>query len=252
MAINKGKLYIVGIGPGDSQHITPQALKAIKKSNVIVGYTAYINLITPLCKDKIIIASGMGKEIERCEAALKEAILGKKVALISSGDSGLYGMAGLVMEIALKRGITDRKRIEIVPGIPAFVAAAALIGAPIMNDCAVISLSDLLTPWNKIEQRLKAAARGDFVLCLYNPQSNKRVSPLKKAQKIFLKYRKKTTPCAILRNVSRPEQKITVTTLDDMLTHTIDMSCILIIGNSETTCNGTWMITPRGYKLHNA
>ncbi|MEI6128090.1 MAG: precorrin-3B C(17)-methyltransferase [Pseudomonadota bacterium] len=249
MAKKKGKLFIVGIGPGGQGELTVQAQKALKACEVIVGYSSYIKLVAPFCKGKVIIASGMGKEPERCKAALREALLGRTVALVSSGDSGIYGMAGLALEIALQKGIEDTSTIEIVPGVPAFVAAAARVGAPLMNDFACISLSDLLTPWKKIEQRLTAAAQGDFVTCLYNPKSKKRIAQIQKAHKIFLKHRDKKTPCAILKNISRRAQSITITTLKELLDHDIDMLCIIIIGSSETIVDGKWMITPRGYKL---
>ncbi len=148
----------------------------------------------------------MGMEVERCEAALREALLGRTVALISSGDAGIYGMAGLVLEIAQKKGIEHPEAIEIVPGVPAFVAAAALVGAPLMNDFASISLSDLMNPWEKIEKRLAAAASGDFVTCLYNPRSTNRVQQIEKAREIFLKHRSPETPVAIVRNAFRDEQ----------------------------------------------
>jgi precorrin-3B C17-methyltransferase len=244
-----GKLFIVGIGAGGLDEMTLRARKAIASSQVIVGYSRYTGLIAPLCKGKIVIASGMGREVERCKAALREALLGKKVSLVSSGDSGIYGMAGLVLEIALGKGIEDRSAIEIIPGVPAFVAAAARAGAPLMNDFAVLSLSDLLTPWKTIEKRLDAAASGDFVVCLYNPKSRQRVEQIKKAQKIFLKYRGKSTPCAVLRNVSRPGETVRVTTLGELLQQTIDMRSIVIIGNSQTTGSGAWLMTARGYKM---
>jgi len=244
-----GKLFIIGIGAGRLDELTLRARKAIASSQVIVGYSRYTGLIAPLCKGKIVIASGMGREVERCEAALREALLGKKVALVSSGDSGIYGMAGLVLEIALRKGIDNRSAIEIIPGVPAFVAAAALVGAPLMNDFAVVSLSDLLTPWKTVEKRLDAAAQGDFVVCLYNPKSKRRITQLTKARKIFLKYRSKSTPCAVLRNVSRHGESIKLTTLGDLLKQTIDMQCIVIIGNSQTDSNGGWLLTSRGYQV---
>jgi len=249
MIKRNGKLFIVGIGAGDLDEMTLRARKAIASSQVIVGYSRYTGLIAPLCKGKIVIASGMGREAERCEAALREALLGKKVALVSSGDSGIYGMAGLVLEIALRKGIDDRSAIEIIPGVPAFVAAAALVGAPLMNDFAVVSLSDLLTPWKTIEKRLHAAAQGGFVTCLYNPKSSRRVAQISKARKIFLKYRSKGTPCAVLRNVSRHGETIKVSTLGELLKQTIDMHSIVIIGNSQTDRNGEWLMTSRGYNL---
>ena len=242
-----GRLFVVGIGPGSLDEMTARARRAIEDSDVIVGYDSYIDLIQPLCAGKVIISSGMGLEVERCEAALREGLVGRTVSIISSGDAGIYGMAGLVLEIAQKKGIEHPEAIEIVPGVPAFVAAAALVGAPLMNDFASISLSDLLNPWEKIEKRLAAAAAGDFVTCLYNPRSKKRISQIKKARDIFLKHRSPDTPCAVLRNIARDGQKVELATLDTLLAHEIDMLSLVIIGNSETEQMGNWMVTKRGY-----
>ena len=242
-----GKLFVVGIGPGSLDEMTYHARRAIEISEVIVGYSAYVDLAEPLFSGKVVITGGMGMEVERCEAALREAVVGRTVALISSGDAGIYGMAGLVLEIAHKKGIEHPEAIEIVPGVPAFVAAAALVGAPLMNDFASISLSDLMNPWEKIEQRLSAAASGDFVTCLYNPRSKKRTGQMKKAREIFLKHRSPETPVAIIRNAFRDGQSKVLTTLDFMLSQEIDMLSIVIIGNSETESDGRWMVTRRGY-----
>jgi precorrin-3B C17-methyltransferase len=246
---NKGKLFIVGIGPGSYGDMTLRAMEALKESEVIVGYTAYINLVSSYCDGKEVLSSKMGRERSRCESAVREAINGKKVALVSSGDSGIYGMAGLVLEILRAEDIENILDIEIVPGVPAFVAAAALVGAPIMNDFAVISLSDLLTPWVKINKRLEAAATGDFVVCLYNPKSKTRTRQIEQARDIFLRFRDKETPCAVLKNISRPGQAVIITNLKDMLNHEIDMLCVVIIGNSETRFYGKRIVTPRGYKF---
>ena len=242
-----GKLFVVGIGPGSLDEMTYHARRAIEISEVIVGYSAYVDLAEPLFSGKVVITGGMGMEVERCEAALREAVVGRTVALISSGDAGIYGMAGLVLEIAHKKGIEHPEAIEIVPGVPAFVAAAALVGAPLMNDFASISLSDLMNPWEKIEQRLSAAASGDFVTCLYNPRSKKRTGQIKKARDIFLKHRSPDTSCAVLRNIARDGQKVELTTLEKLLTTEIDMLSLVIIGNSETEQMGSWMVTKRGY-----
>jgi len=242
-----GRLFVVGIGPGSLDGMTMSVRRAIEGSDVVVGYDSYLDLIRPLCAGKVIIAGGMGLEVERCEAALREALVGRTVSLISSGDAGIYGMAGLVLEIAHKKGIEHPEAIVIVPGIPAFVAAAALVGAPLMNDFASISLSDLMNPWEKIEKRLSAAASGDFVTCLYNPQSKKRTTQIKKAREIFLKHRAPDVPCAVLRNIARQGQTVELTTLDKLLAHKIDMLSLVIIGNSETKQMGNWMVTKRGY-----
>ena len=190
-----GKLFVVGIGPGSLDEMTYHARRAIEVSDVIVGYSTYVDLTEPLFSGKVVITGGMGMEVERCEAALREALLGRTVALISSGDAGIYGMAGLVLEIAQKKGIEHPEAIEIVPGVPAFVAAAALVGAPLMNDFASISLSDLMNPWEKIEKRLAAAASGDFVTCLYNPRSKKRTGQIEKTREIFLQAPQPRNAC---------------------------------------------------------
>jgi precorrin-3B C17-methyltransferase len=249
MPRDEGKLYIIGIGPGNPEGMTVRAQQALAASEIVVGYEAYIALLGPLCEGKVVISSGMGKEQERCEAALREAFTGRSVALVSSGDAGIYGMAGLALDIALHKKAVDRVAIEIIPGVPAFVAAAALVGAPLTHDFAVISLSDLLTPWEKIAQRLEAAADADFVVCLYNPRSTQRTHQLEQAREIIMRYRAGQTPCAIVRNAYRPGQSIVTTSLHDLLQHQIDMLCIVFIGNSETRMDGPWMITPRGYRL---
>ena len=248
MKEKRGKLFVVGIGPGSLDEMTYHARRAIESSDVIVGYSAYIDLAEPLFFGKVVITGGMGMEVERCEAALREALVGRTVALISSGDAGIYGMAGLVLEIAQKKGIEHPEAIEIVPGVPAFVAAAALVGAPLMNDFASISLSDLMNPWEKIEKRLAAAASGDFVTCLYNPKSTNRVQQIEKAREIFLKHRSPETPVAIIRNAFREGQSTLISSLDAMLSHEIDMLSIVIIGCSETVADERWMLTKRGYK----
>jgi precorrin-3B C17-methyltransferase len=215
----------------------------------VVGYTTYIKLIEPLINNRQIIASGMTREQERCRRALDEARQGKTVALISSGDSGLYGMAGLMLELMGRDPEAEKIPVEIVPGVPAFIAAAAALGAPLMNDCAIVSLSDLLTPWEIIEKRLTAAAAGDFVTCLYNPKSATRTEQIAQAVHIFLRHREADTPAAIVRSVSRPEENIVRTTLARVLDFDIDMLCLVIVGNSATVMQGSWMITRRGYSV---
>lgn len=245
----KGRLFIVGIGPGGPEDMTLRARRAIASSTVVVGYSGYIDRIRLLCRGKVIIESGMGKELDRCAAALREALLGKKVSLISGGDAGIYGMAGPALELALRKGISDRTAIEIIPGVPGFVAGAARCGAPLMNDFAVVSLSDLLTPWNVIEKRLEAAAQGDFVLCLYNPQSRKRKTQLKQACSILLKYRSATTSCAVLKNISGDAEQVKIVTLEKLGEMSVDMNSMVIIGCSQTSADGNWLITGRGYQL---
>lgn len=245
----QGMIFLVGIGPGSPDEMTLRARAVLERCQVVVGYTTYIRLIEPLINGRQVIASGMTREKERCQKVLDEARKGKIVALISSGDSGLYGMAGLMLELMGKDKSAEEIPVEIVPGVPAFIAAAAVLGAPLMNDCAIVSLSDILTPRETIEKRLAAAAAGDFVTCLYNPKSATRIAQIEQAIEIFLKHRGADTPAAIVRSVSRPEEKITMTTLGRVLDYDIDMLCLVIIGNSATVTQGAWMITRRGYTI---
>ncbi|KAF0219336.1 MAG: adenosylcobyric acid [Geobacteraceae bacterium] len=254
------KLYVVGIGPGDLKHMTFEAREAIESAQVVVGYKTYLELIKPLLAGKEVVSSGMTKEVDRCREALGIASSGKTVALISSGDAGVYGMAGLVLELAgagpracpdvgTHMGVPLQSvDIIVVPGVSAVQAAASVLGAPLMHDFAVISLSDLLTPWDAIERRLAAAAAADFVVALYNPRSKGRVRHLEDAQRIMLSVRSATTPVGIVRNACRKGEEKVVTTLADMLSHPVDMFSIVIIGNSATFVNGKGrLVTPRGY-----
>jgi len=244
---NKGKIFVVGIGPGDAEHMTPAALNAIVQSDVIVGYKTYIKLIEHLITEKEIASSGMKKEVDRCEEALKYAINGKNVSIVSSGDAGVYGMAGIMLEVANK--YENAIEVEIVPGITSSHAAAASLGAPIMHDYVVISLSDLLTDWNLIQKRLHCAGEGDFVVCIYNPKSNGRPENINVARDILLKYKSKDTPVGIVRNAKRKGETTVITTLEKMLEHEIDMFTMVIIGNSNTYIKNNKMLTPRGYRL---
>lgn len=227
--------------------MTPRAIEALRASDVIAGYKTYLKLIKDVIGDKPVLSSGMGEERQRCEAALKEAAEGKVVSIVSSGDPGVYGMAGLVLELAGR--VNPKIPVEIIPGIPASSAAAALLGAPIMHDHAVISLSDLLTPWELIEKRLRLAVEGDYVIVLYNPKSSQRTSQIEKAQQIIMEKRPGSLPVGIVKNAGRTGQEIAVTTISEMLNHTIDMTTIIIIGNSTTFVSDNFMVTKRGYKL---
>lgn len=243
----KGKIYIIGIGPGNKENMSLRAIDAIKKSDVIIGYKNYINLLGDLIKNKKVISSGMREEISRCQKTLESALSGKIVSLISSGDPGIYGMAGIMLEVA---GKSDEKiDIEIIPGITSASVSSAILGSPINNDFAVISLSDLLTPWNIIEKRIKSAAKSDFIICIYNPKSKERDWQIEKTKKILLKYRKKETPVGIVNNAQRKNQHSVIANLENMLTHKIDMNTTIIIGNSKTFIDNDFMITPRGYIL---
>ena len=244
-----GKLYLVGIGPGSLEQITPAAKTAITGADVVIGYSLYIDLVQPLFRvGQVIESLPITQEKQRGERAISLAKQGLTVAVISSGDCGIYGMAGLVLE-QLKLDNWDGKtpQVQVFPGISALQAVASRVGAPLMHDFCAISLSDLLTPWEVIMKRLEAAAMGDFVTSIYNPRSQKRVQQIVKAQEIFLKYRDQNTPVAIARSAYREDEQITITSLEKMLEHPIDMLTTIIIGNSNTYSHGNWMITPRGY-----
>ena len=242
------KLYIIGIGPGDIEQMSLKAYRQLQEVEVIAGYKTYINLINEIIKDKqTIFSTGMKKEKERALKAIEFVRQGKDVAVISSGDPGIYGMAGLVLELLEKKDIESKP--EIIPGITAGNAAAASLGAPLMHDFVVISLSDLLTPWSVIEKRLHKAGEGDFVVVLYNPSSKKRKNQIIQARKIMLKYKKSATPVGIVRNAKRGQEEIKNSNLEDMLDNKIDMLTTVIIGNSKTKNYNDLMITPRGYEL---
>jgi adenosylcobyric acid synthase len=243
-----GKLFVVGTGPGDLRHMTFEAQAAIRSSEAVVGYKVYLDLIRPLLFGKEVVSSGMMREVERCRAALELAVAGKTVALVSGGDAGIYGMAGLVLELLEQEAGENPPEVVVVPGISALQAAASVLGAPLMHDFAAISLSDLLTPWTTIQKRLKAAAAADFVVALYNPRSKGRVKQLEEARAIFLNGRRRETPVGIVRNACRDGEERIVTTLGAMLEHPIDMFSTVIIGNGATFVGkGGSMITPRGY-----
>ncbi|GAB4225631.1 MAG: precorrin-3B C(17)-methyltransferase [Stanieria sp.] len=245
----QGKLYLVGIGPGSLEQITPAAKTAIIQADVVIGYSLYLDLIKPLLRPGQIIESlPITQEKQRAQRSIELAQWGLTVAVISSGDCGIYGMAGLVLE-ELQANSWDGKTpaVEVFPGISALQAAAARVGAPLMHDFCAISLSDLLTPWQVIQKRLEAAASGDFVTAIYNPRSQKRTQQIITAQAIFLKYRRHDTPVAVVQSAYRLDETINITTLDKMLKFPIDMLTIIIIGNSSTRTYADWVITPRGY-----
>jgi precorrin-3B C17-methyltransferase len=223
---------------------------------VVVGYQTYIDLIALLLTHQEVVATGMKAEVKRCQAAIDRALSGQRVALVSSGDAGIYGMAGLVLEICAARGLTvghpgpDRKvdfSLEVIPGIPALAAGAALLGAPLMHDFAAISLSDLLTPWEVIHQRVAAAAQGDFVIVLYNPKSKKRDWQLKATVEVLLRHRKPQTPVGLVSRAMRSGEEVTITTLENLPEQQVDMQTVIIVGNSQTFRYGGYLVTPRGY-----
>ncbi|GFO65957.1 cobyric acid synthase [Geomonas paludis] len=242
------KLYVVGIGPGGLNHMTIEARQAIEDADVIVGYQAYLDFIQPLLSGKILYSSGMMREVERCSQALTIAASGKTVALVSSGDAGIYGMAGLALELADEPDAPQGVEVVVVPGVSAVQAAASVLGAPLMHDFAVISLSDLLTPLDKIRQRLRAAAEADFVVALYNPRSKGRTTQIEEAAAILIAARGPQVPVGIVRNACRDGEERIITTLGEMLNHPIDMFSIVIIGNASTRlCKDGRIVTPRGY-----
>lgn len=239
-----GKIYVVGLGPGNKENMTFRAYDVLKNSDIIIGYKTYVDLIEGMFPDKKIIKSYMKKEVARCEETLKLALEGNIISLISSGDAGVYGMAGLMLEIA-----NGQVEVEIVPGITSANASASLGGAPIVHDSVNISLSNLLTDWELIKKRIDLASQGDFVITLYNPKSSGRSELINEARDIMLKHKRKDTPVLIARNVGREGENYDITTLDKMLDYEINMFSTVIIGNSNTKVVNNKMITPRGYKV---
>lgn len=245
-----GKITVIGIGPGSLEDMTPRARKAIESAEVVVGYKTYIKLVESIIGGKEIIDNGMMQEVERCQLAVKSATEGKETVVISSGDSGIYGMAGLVLELVLQ--LPENERPEwggVVAGISAVQASAAILGAPLMHDFAVISLSDLMTPWELIKKRAEAAASADFVIALYNPKSHKRVNHIEEIREIVMKYRSPETPVGIVSSASRDAEEKVISNLENFTKEDIHMFSLVIIGNSNTYVKDGYMITPRGYKL---
>lgn len=242
-------LRVIGLGPGDASLLAPAAAAALDAAAAIVGYKRYVELIpASFLVGKRVVSTGMTAEIERCREAIALALSGVSTVLVSSGDPGIYGMAGLVLELMESAALWERLELEIVPGIPALAAAAALLGAPLMHDFAVVSLSDLLTPWELIERRLAAATAADFVLALYNPRSKKRDWQLRRALDILLEHKSPATPVGIVRQAYREGQAVAVATLGSLEVAAVDMLSIVIVGNAQTRCAGGKMFTPRGYK----
>ena len=246
-----GKIYLVGIGPGDAEYLAPAASNALAKSDVIVGFRAYIEQIDGLIAGKDVVSMELGQELKRAAAAVDSAYAGKTVAVVSSGDAGIYGMSGPVFRVLTDRDWDGQSpEVVTVPGVSAMQAAAAVLGSPLMQDFCAISLSDLLTPWEKIRGRLEAAGQGDFVVALYNPRSQRRQSQLLEAREILLKHRPGTTPVGIVGDAFRPGQRVKITSLQDLEkdAKSVDMVTIVVIGNSTTYLHGGKVITPRGYE----
>ncbi|UJF31226.1 precorrin-3B C(17)-methyltransferase [Paenibacillus hexagrammi] len=246
----KGKLLIIGFGPGSFEHMTRRAREAIQESEVVIGYNTYVDLISGLLTEQQIVRTGMTEEVSRAQEAVRQANSGKKVAVISSGDAGVYGMAGLVYEVLMEQGWTRSAgvEVEVIPGISALHSAGSLLGAPIMHDACTISLSDHLTPWEFIAKRVEAAGQADFVIALYNPRSGRRTRQIVETQRILLQYRSPDTPVGIVKSAYRDREHVIVTTLSEMLNYEIGMLTTIIIGNSSTKNYDGLMITPRGYQ----
>ncbi len=243
---SSGKLFVVGIGPGSKEDRTYRAVSAIEQCEIVIGYKTYLAHIADLLVDKEVIASGMRKEVQRAQTAIQFAKEGKRVALISSGDPGIYGMAGLALEVAQAQEV--KIDVEIVPGVPAANAASSRLGAPLMLDYATISLSDLLIPWENIKIRLQAAAAADFVTVLYNPKSIERHWQIAEAKAIFSEYRLGTTPVGICTALGSDNETVVLSDLDHFLEEEINMRSIVVIGNSTTKRWDSLLSTPRGYR----
>lgn len=241
------KLYVVGLGPGEVSQMTGKAAEVIASCDTIVGYGVYTDLISDLIKGKEVITTPMKKEVDRCHMAVQAAIAGKNVAMVSSGDAGIYGMAGLIIEV-LSEYENHNVEVEVIPGITAASSAAAVLGAPLTHDFAVISLSDLLTPWERIEKRLSLASEAGFIICLYNPSSKKRADYLKKACEIVMKNLPEETPCGFVQNIAREGQKSRVLTLKELAETQVDMFTTVVIGNETTKIIDGRLVTPRGYR----
>ena len=240
------KIYVVGIGPGAYEQMTIRAAEALKRCDTIIGYTVYVDLVREHFPGKEFLTTPMTKEVERCELAFETASQGKTTAMICSGDAGVYGMSGLMLEIGAGYPGVE---VEMISGVTAAIGGASVLGAPLIHDFAVISLSDLLTPWEKIEKRLLAAAEADFVVCLYNPSSKKRQDYLKKACDLMLLHRAEDTVCGTVVNIGREKEKMQLLTLRKLRDTTVDMFTTVFIGNSQTRVIDGKMVTPRGYRI---
>ena len=239
------KLYVIGIGPGEYEQMTLKAIHAMEKSEVIIGYTVYVDLVKEHFPGKEFLTTPMKKEVDRCVMAFEEAKKGKIVAMICSGDAGVYGMSGLMYEVGVNYPEVE---LEIIPGVTAATGGAAVLGAPLIHDFCLISLSDLLTPWEKIEARLLAAAEADFVVCLYNPSSRKRSDYLQKACDLMMQYKSPETVCGIVSYIGRDGEHYEVMDLKTLRDTKVDMFTTVWVGNSQTKEINGKMVTPRGYR----
>ena len=239
------RIYVVGLGPGDEKFLSGQARAALEQARVLCGYTVYVDLVRGLFPDKEVYATPMRRETDRCRWALETAAEGKTVALVCSGDGGVYGMAGLVLQLGEEY---PQVEILVVPGITAALSGAAVLGAPLGHDFCVVSLSDLLTPWDVIEKRLECAALGDFALCLYNPASQKRRDHLRRACDILLEHKAPDTLCGWVRNIGREGQEHRLMTLRELREEQVDMFTTVFVGSSATRLCGGRLVTPRGYE----
>lgn len=238
------KLYVVGIGPGAADQMTVKAMRVLESCEVIAGYGVYVDLVKPMLPEKEYLVTPMRKEVDRCKMAIDCAMTGKTVAMISSGDAGVYGMSGLIYE--LSEGLD--LEIEVIPGVTAALSGGAVLGAPLTHDFAVISLSDLLTPWEKIEKRLECAAQADLSIAIYNPSSHRRADYLQRACEILLRTLSPDTVCGLVKNIAREGEEYQVLTLGELKDTKVDMFTTVFIGNQQTKCIGGKMITPRGYR----
>lgn len=239
------KLFVVGLGPGEASQLTGAARAALEQADLLCGYTTYIELARAVCPDTPTLSTPMTQEIQRCRMALDAAAKGQTVAMVCSGDAGVYGMAGPILQLAPEYPSVD---IEVIPGVTAALSGAAVLGAPLANDFCVISLSDLLTPWPVIERRLDAAAKGDFSICLYNPASRRRTGHLRRACDILLGTRRPDTVCGWVKNIGREGQQSRVLTLAELQEETLDMFTTVFIGSDSTRVIDGRMVTPRGYE----
>lgn len=240
------KIYVIGLGPGSYENLTIRADKALRDSDLVIGYTVYVDLVKQYYPEKEFLQTAMTKEVERCKMAFEEAKKGKNVAMVCSGDAGVYGMAGLMYQVGEEYPDIS---LEIIPGITAALGGAAVLGAPLTHDFAVISLSDLLTPMETITERLIDAAKGDFCICIYNPSSKKRHDYLQKACDILLEYKQETTVCGIVKNIAREGEEVKLLTLKELRNTKTDMFTTVFIGNRQTKVINGKMVTPRGYRL---